>query len=85
MNVIDKREFYILDYYSWYIFDLYFEIIIEYKFIAVYPTSSKKPKNWDKIAADVAAEEKDEKLEGDAALNKSFILIYYFLNISKSV
>lgn len=35
-----------------------------------YPTSSKKPKNWDKIVADVAEEEKDEKLEGDAALNK---------------
>ncbi len=44
---------------------------------AEYPSSSKKPKNWDKIAADVEAEEKDEKLEGDAALNKyfSFFLI----------
>ncbi|RNA28030.1 suppressor of G2 allele of SKP1 -like protein [Brachionus plicatilis] len=41
-----------------------------------YPTSSRKPKNWDKIAADVAAEEKDEKLEGDAALNKLFKQIY---------
>lgn len=42
----------------------------------IYPTSSKKPKNWDKIAADVAAEEKDEKLEGDAALNKLFQQVY---------
>lgn len=41
-----------------------------------YPTSSKKPKNWDKIAADIAAEEKDEKLEGDAALNKLFRDVY---------
>jgi suppressor of G2 allele of SKP1 len=45
-----------------FIFDLYL--------IAAYPTSSKNPKNWDKIVADVDAEEKDEKLEGDAALNK---------------
>jgi len=41
-----------------------------------YPTSSKNPKNWDKIVADVDAEEKDEKLEGDAALNKLFKQIY---------
>lgn len=47
-----------------------------WKFKATYPTSSKNPKNWDKIAADVAAEEKDEKLEGDAALNRLFQQIY---------
>lgn len=41
-----------------------------------YPTSSRKPKNWDKIEAEVKAEEKDEKLEGDAALNKLFQQIY---------
>lgn len=41
-----------------------------------YPSSSKKPKNWDKIVADVVNEEKDEKLEGDAALNKLFQQIY---------
>ncbi|CAF0908742.1 unnamed protein product [Brachionus calyciflorus] len=41
-----------------------------------YPSSSRKPKNWDKLVADVVAEEKDEKLEGDAALNKLFKQIY---------
>jgi len=39
-----------------------------------YPTSSKKPKNWDAIAADVDKEE--EKLEGDNALNKLFQQVY---------
>jgi hypothetical protein len=34
-----------------------------------YPTSSKNPKNWDKIIADVTADEKNEKEEGDSALN----------------
>jgi hypothetical protein len=37
---------------------------------AQYPSSSKNPKNWDKIVADATEEEKNEKLEGDAALNK---------------
>ena len=45
-------------------------------FQANYPTSSKKPKNWDRLVADLTAEEKDEKLEGDAALNKLFKDIY---------
>ena len=36
--------------------------------LAVYPSSSKKPKNWDAIAKEVDAEE--DKVEGDAALNK---------------
>ncbi len=31
---------------------------------AEYPSSSKKPKNWDRIAADVEAEEKNDNLEG---------------------
>lgn len=35
-----------------------------------YPTSSKKPKDWDKLEVEITKEEKDEKLEGDAALNK---------------
>lgn len=42
-----------------------------------YPSSSKKGnKDWDKIEAEVKKEEKDEKLEGDAALNKLFRDIY---------
>eukprot|EP00250_Pteridium_aquilinum_P000770 c10934_g1_i1 orf=145-1248(+) len=42
-----------------------------------YPSSSKKAhKDWDKIEAEVKKEEKDEKLEGDAALNKLFRDIY---------
>jgi L-asparaginase/Glu-tRNA(Gln) amidotransferase subunit D len=40
------------------------------KIIAQYPSSSKNPKNWDKINKQIEEEEKDEKLEGDAALNK---------------
>jgi suppressor of G2 allele of SKP1 len=35
-----------------------------------YPSSSKKPKDWDKIEVEIKKEEKDEKLEGDAALNQ---------------
>lgn len=42
-----------------------------------YPSSSKKGhKDWDKIEAQMKKEEKDEKLEGDAALNKLFRDIY---------
>ncbi|XP_019086103.1 PREDICTED: protein SGT1 homolog A isoform X2 [Camelina sativa] len=40
-----------------------------------YP-SSKKVKDWDKLEAEVKKQEKDEKLEGDAALNKFFRDIY---------
>lgn len=36
-----------------------------------YPSSSKKAKDWDKLEVEIKNEEKDEKLEGDAALNKS--------------
>ena len=35
-----------------------------------YPSSSKKPKDWDKIEVEIKKEEKEEKLEGDAALNQ---------------
>jgi suppressor of G2 allele of SKP1 len=42
----------------------------------VYPSSSKKVKDWDKISADIATAEKDEKLEGDAALNQLFQQVY---------
>eukprot|EP00240_Pyramimonas_obovata_P003868 CAMPEP_0118921870 /NCGR_PEP_ID=MMETSP1169-20130426/1010_1 /TAXON_ID=36882 /ORGANISM="Pyramimonas obovata, Strain CCMP722" /LENGTH=376 /DNA_ID=CAMNT_0006862661 /DNA_START=156 /DNA_END=1286 /DNA_ORIENTATION=- len=43
-----------------------------------YPTSKKAraPVDWDKLEAELKAEEKDEKLEGDAALNKLFQDIY---------
>jgi suppressor of G2 allele of SKP1 len=38
----------------------------------VYPSSSKKKKNWDQLAAQV----EEEKLEGEQALNKVFQDIY---------
>lgn len=41
-----------------------------------YPTSSSKKHDWDKLEAEVKKEEEDEKLEGDAALNKLFQKIY---------
>lgn len=41
-----------------------------------YPTSSHHSRDWDKLVADVKREEKEEKPEGDAALNKLFQQIY---------
>lgn len=41
-----------------------------------YPSSSHHNRNWDKMVAEIKEEEKDEKLEGDAALNKLFQQIY---------
>ncbi|XP_061746940.1 protein SGT1 homolog [Nerophis ophidion] len=41
-----------------------------------YPTSSQHSRKWDKIVVDISEEEKNEKLEGDAALNKVFQQIY---------
>ena len=41
-----------------------------------YPSSSHCRHNWDAIEAQMKAEEKDEKLDGDAALNKLFQQIY---------
>jgi len=41
-----------------------------------YPSSSHYTRNWDKLAQDITKEEKDEKLDGDAALNKLFQQIY---------
>ncbi|KAL5727164.1 Cochaperone protein [Ranunculus cassubicifolius] len=42
----------------------------------VYPSSKSKAVNWDKLEAQVKKEEKEEKLDGDAALNKFFRDIY---------
>lgn len=41
-----------------------------------YPSSKPKRTDWDKLEAEVKKEEKDEKLDGDAALNKLFGDIY---------
>uniref|UniRef100_UPI0037E91A24 protein SGT1 homolog isoform X2 n=1 Tax=Semicossyphus pulcher TaxID=241346 RepID=UPI0037E91A24 len=41
-----------------------------------YPSSSQQAGKWDKIVVDLGEEEKNEKLEGDAALNKLFQQIY---------
>ncbi|GFN75632.1 sgt1, suppressor of g2 allele of skp1 [Plakobranchus ocellatus] len=41
-----------------------------------YPSSSHYTRDWDKLAAEVTEEEKNEKLEGDAALNQFFQKIY---------
>ena len=38
----------------------------------LYPYASKKVVDWDKLEGDLKAEEKDEKLEGEAALQKLF-------------
>ncbi|XP_039024459.1 protein SGT1 homolog B-like [Hibiscus syriacus] len=46
------------------------------KFNCMYPSSKPKRVDWDKIEAQVKEEEKDEKLDGDAALNKFFRDIY---------
>jgi suppressor of G2 allele of SKP1 len=35
-----------------------------------YPSSSKKAKDWDKLEVELKKEEKEEKPEGDAALNQ---------------
>ena len=35
-----------------------------------YPSSSKKAKDWNKLEVEIKNEEKEEKPEGDAALNQ---------------
>nr|DAD47116.1 TPA_asm: hypothetical protein HUJ06_017053 [Nelumbo nucifera] len=42
----------------------------------IYPSSKVKAVDWDKLEAQVKEEEKEEKLDGDAALNKLFRDIY---------
>ncbi|KAG2265548.1 hypothetical protein Bca52824_072627 [Brassica carinata] len=51
------------------------KVLSEVSMRPVYP-SSKKVKDWDKLEAEVKKQEKDEELEGDAALNKSLREIY---------
>ena len=41
-----------------------------------YPTSAPQPRDWDRLVAEVKNEEKEEKPEGDAALNTLFQQIY---------
>lgn len=41
-----------------------------------YPSSSHHTRNWDQLVADIKEEEKDEKVEGDTALNNLFQQIY---------
>ncbi|KAE9606550.1 putative SGS domain, HSP20-like chaperone, tetratricopeptide-like helical domain-containing protein [Lupinus albus] len=41
-----------------------------------YPSSKPRTRDWDKLEAEVKKEEKEEKLDGDAALNKLFRDIY---------
>ncbi|KAL1790604.1 SGT1-like [Sigmodon hispidus] len=42
----------------------------------LYPSSPHYTRNWDKLVGEIREEEKNEKLEGDAALNKLFQQIY---------
>ena len=41
-----------------------------------YPSSSHHTRDWDKLVAQMKADEKNEKLEGDAALNQLFQSVY---------
>ncbi|XP_041698846.2 protein SGT1 homolog isoform X1 [Coregonus clupeaformis] len=52
------------------------EPIIKHFIPNQYPSSSASSRNWDKVVGDISEEEKKEKLEGDAALNKLFQQIY---------
>lgn len=50
--------------------------VVTDKVVHKYPSSSHYTRDWDKLVAEVKQEEKDEKPEGDAALNKLFQQIY---------
>ena len=41
-----------------------------------YPSSAKTHRNWDSLASDLKQEEKDEKLDGEAGLQKFFKQLY---------
>lgn len=41
-----------------------------------YPTSCKKPRDWDKVGKEIEKQEAEEKLEGEDALNTLFQQIY---------
>ena len=41
-----------------------------------YPSSSHYTRNWDKLVSDIKKEEKDEKPEGNEAMNKLLQQIY---------
>ena len=44
--------------------------------VKTYPSSSHQSKDWDKLVSEINEEEKNEKPEGDAALNSLFQKIY---------
>ena len=44
--------------------------------VSKYPSSSHYTRDWDKLVTDIKAEEKEEKPEGDQALNQLFQQIY---------
>ncbi|XP_068211260.1 protein SGT1 homolog [Palaemon carinicauda] len=44
--------------------------------VPAYPSSASRKHDWNKLEADIKAEEENEKLEGDAALNQLFQKIY---------
>lgn len=55
-----------------YYFPSYFHLYL----LDQYPSSSHYTRNWDKLVGEIKEEEKNENLEGDAALNKLFQQIY---------
>lgn len=54
----------------------YFPSYLLLNLLDQYPSSSHYTRNWDKVVGEIKEEEKTEKLEGDAALNKLFQQIY---------